>query len=123
MSATYRPISTAERERITRHVLLAPIEASHKVVGAAVGIGRSLTCMIRYGKAYADVLPDLPRLEPDQTRRRCDQCVHWIAERIRTRSETQEDVRRLGKCSLEIPEAENMRYARGCGAFTKAAQP
>ena len=120
MTATCRPITLAEKQHVTRHVLLAPIEVSHQIVGDQVGIGRSLTRMIRYGQAYADVLPELPRLEPDQTRRRCDQCVHWKAQRIRTRSETQDDIRRHGFCTLEIPEAENMRYARGCGAFTKA---
>lgn len=109
-----------KREEITRAVLNAPIELSHKRLALQLGINRELVRMIRYGLTYTNVLPDLLRLEPDQPRRRCDQCVHWVAERLRKRNENQEDIRRLGHCSLGIPEADNLRYGRGCGAFAKA---
>jgi len=108
------------REEITRDVLNAPIELSHKRLGMQLGINRTLVRQIRYGLAYTDVLPDLMRLEPDQPRRRCDQCVQWEPEFTRSRGEDGSDIRQLGHCSLGIPEAENMRYGRGCGAFVKA---
>lgn len=108
------------REQLTRDVLNAPIELSHKRLGLQLGINRTLVRQIRYGLAYTDVLPDLMRLESDQPRRRCDQCVHWTAEFTRKRNENQEDIRRQGFCTLGIPEADNLRYGRGCGAFTKA---
>ena len=109
-----------KREQLTREVLSAPIELSHQRLGMQLGINRTLVRQIRYGLAYSDVLPGIPRLEPDQRRHRCDQCVHWTAEFTRKRNENQEDIRRHGFCTLGIPEAENMRFGRGCGAFAKA---
>jgi hypothetical protein len=109
-----------KRKEITRDVLNAPIEISHQKLAIQLGINRTLVRQIRYGLAYTDVLPDLMRLEPDQPRQRCDICVHWTAERQRVFSNDGRDHRRLGHCSLGIPEAENMRYGRGCGAFAKA---
>ena len=120
MSRNGLSFTDEKREELTRAVLNAPIELSHQRLGMQLGISRDLVRQIRYGMAYTDVLPDLMRLEPDQPRRRCDQCVHWTAERLRMRNENQEDIRRLGHCSLGIPEADNLRYGRGCGAFAKA---
>ena len=120
MSRNGQAFDDEKREALTRAVLNAPIELSHQKLGLQLDISRDLVRQIRYGTSYADVLPDLLRMEPDQPRRRCDQCVHWVAERVRKRNENQEDIRRLGHCSLGIPEADNLRYGRGCGAFTRA---
>jgi hypothetical protein len=120
MSRNGLSFTDEKREELTREVLSAPIELSHQRLGMQLGINRTLVRQIRYGLAYSDVLPGIPRLEPDQPRRRCDQCVHWTAEFTRKRNENMEDIRRLGFCTLGIPEAENMRFGRGCGAFTKA---
>ena len=109
-----------KREHLALEVLNAPIEISHQKLATRLGISRTLVMQIRYGLAYPDCLPDIPRLEPDQPRRRCNQCVHWAAEPTRYRDEDQEDIRRLGFCDLGIPEAENLRFARGCGAFANA---
>lgn len=113
----------SDREAITRAVLEAPAEQSHKLLSGQVGISPEAVRKIRYGLMYASHCPELDRLDPSSragTARRCTQCVHWVPELRRIGRGDGRDIRSLGSCGLGLPEAENVRYARGCGAFTEA---
>ena len=96
--------STAEREALTRKVLAMPIETSHATVSAQCGIQRETVRKIRFGTINADVALDMERYDKDSFKRTCPQCQHWGRER----------------CTLGIPEAQHVLYARGCGAYADA---
>ena len=120
--------NNAKREALTRAVLESPAEQSHKHVAQLVGIAAETVRQIRYGILYADLCPSLGRLERSTTDRvgagrTCTQCIHWVAEIRYITSTSGLATRRLGHCGLGIPEADNLRYARGCGAFTDAPMP
>ena len=118
----------AKRQALTRAVLESPAEQSHKHVAQLVGITAEAVRQIRYGILYADLCPGLERLERSTTDRvgagrTCTQCIHWVAETRYITSTSGLATRRLGSCGLGIPEADNLRFARGCGAFTDAPTP
>ena len=125
-----------KRVSLTRAVLESPAEQSHKHVALAVGITAEAVRQIGYGILYADLCPGLERLERSTTDRvgagrTCTQCIHWVnktrwittAESRYITSTSGLATRRLGSCGLGIPEADNLRFARGCGAFTDAPTP
>jgi len=110
-------ITTEEREAITRTVLSAPLETPSKALAEQLGLSRQMVASIRIGRRYADVLPNLPRVEPAAMQRTCLDCTLFHHQPGRLRDEGA-DVRIYGQCSIGIPEAaESLRYARGCGAF------
>ena len=114
----------AEREELTIAVLNAPANQTHRAVGESLGISRETVRRVRYGIMWASIRPDIERLTqtlgtPGRGTR-CDQCVHWKPERIRDRSHGS-DMKRLGICTLGIPESISPLYARGCGAFMEPA--
>jgi hypothetical protein len=109
----------AEREAIALAVLTAPCELPSAVLADRVGLSRQLVRQIRIGDRYAEVLPHLPRIEPQAMQRSCLDCQLFLARPSRLRGDDGSDVRSFGSCSIDIPEAVNIHYARGCGAFVK----
>jgi hypothetical protein len=112
--------SLAEREAIALAVLTAPCELPSAVLADRVGLSRQLVRQIRIGDRYAEVLPHLPRIDPDAMQRSCLDCQLFSSRPSRLRGDDGSDVRSFGSCSIGIPEAENIHYARGCGAFVEA---
>ena len=113
----------ADRERITRAVLNAPAEQSHKLLSGRIGISPEAVRKIRYGLLYASFCPDLDRFERhgrSSTARTCTQCEHWVSEIRRIDSPDGRDIRSLGRCGLGHAEAANVRFGRNCGAFAEA---
>jgi len=110
----------AEREAIALAVLTAPCELPSAVLADRVGLSRQLVRQIRIGDRYAEVLPHLPRIDPQAMQRSCLDCQLFLARPSRLRGDDGLDVRVYGRCSIGIPEAANIHYARGCGAFVEA---
>ena len=113
----YRPIS--DPEAITRLIFEAPAELSHRELGERIGVGKDTVAAIRCGKKFPNVLPCFPRFDMDMSRT-CIECLHFNRERIRSwDSQGNELPEHAGTCSIGIPESENIKYARGCGAFSR----
>jgi hypothetical protein len=111
-----------QREQLTRAVLTSPIEQSNARIAERLGISAEAVRKIRSGRMYANLCLDLDRLERNRkpgSGRTCTQCTHWKAQVFRTGEIDGQDIRRDGYCTLGIPEAENVRYGRGCGAFAE----
>ena len=91
----------------------SPLE-THAAISERFGCHRETVMMVRFGRRWADVVPELERLDPttynDAT---CYRCIHG-----RQASENH------GPCKLDIPEAaiDGPTYARGCGAYLPEAQ-
>jgi hypothetical protein len=99
-------------EEMVRRVLSQPPDWSLAQVSAATGIKPDAARRIRLGIRYPDVLPELPRMTLEESRRRCHNCVQWDAPSGSGREH------RYGSCNLGIEEAtETQTWARGCGAF------
>ena len=116
-------LSDERREQLTRAVLTSPIEMSNARIAERLGISPEAVRKIRSGRMYASLCLDLDRLERNckpGSGRTCTQCTHWQAERVRTGEIEGMDIRSLGNYTLGIPEAENVRFGRGCGAFAEA---
>jgi hypothetical protein len=111
-------------ERIIRSVLLAPIEQDNRSIAKAVGIKEQEVKSIRTGQLHAEVLPKLSRIEPTAFKRRCTECIHYIQKKTRyiDVSEISLPKEETSPCSIGIPEAVYVRYARGCEAFTPILQ-
>ena len=109
-----------EREAIALAVLSAPCETPTAVLAHRVGLSREAVRCIRIGKLYAELFPHLPRIEPDAMKRSCLDCQLFSSRPSRLRGGDGSDVRSFGSCSIDIPEAANIHYARGCGAFVEA---
>jgi hypothetical protein len=113
----YKPITNPEA--ITRLIFEAPAELSHRELGERIGVGKDTVAAIRCGKKFPDVLPHFPRFDKDMART-CIQCLHFNRERIKTWNKEDRTITETpGICELGIPESENIKFARGCGAFTK----
>lgn len=115
--ATPVAFSADQREQCVRAILSFPAGVRHAVIAAQTGINRETVRRVRYGRLWAQVLPELARLEPETTLDRCQQCVQFIPCRSSV-----EGIRR-GRCALGIPECvtEGPTWARGCGAFSRAS--
>ena len=112
--------SPARREEITRAVLTASIELSHNELARQVGVSRECVRQVRSGQLYRSYCPDLPRLAPGVLQLSCNDCVHFVRERLRRRVN---GIDRTGGCGLGIPECtEGFAFARGCGAFAHALE-
>lgn len=102
----------AKIERVLA-ILSYPLTSSHMSVAAATGFDREIVRRIRLGIKFSDILPELPRMDPEVSRARCNQCVQWKpADKV--------EADRYGECTLGIPECktDGTKWARGCGAFT-----
>jgi len=116
-------LSEEKREQLTRAVLTSPIEQSNALIAGRLGISAEAVRKIRSGRMYSTLCLDLDRLERNRkpgSGRTCTQCLHWHEKRFRTGEIEGMDIRSPGYCTLGIPEAENVRYGRGCGAFAEA---
>lgn len=101
-------------EAITRAVFAAPAELSHRELGDRLGIGKDTVAQIRCGMKFAHILPGIPRLDRDMGRTCCE-CGHFVRQRIQRAGEPE----RSGVCGLGLPEAAEVKFGRGCGAFTR----
>ncbi len=102
-------------EEMVRRVLSQPPDWSLAQIAAATGIKPDAARRIRLGIRYPDVLPELPRMTLEESRRRCANCVQWDAPSGSGREH------RYGRCHLGIEEAtETQTWARGCGAYMAA---
>jgi len=105
-------------EEMVRRVLSRPPDWSLSQIAAATGIEREKARRIRLGIRYPDVLPELPRMTLEESRRRCANCVQWEDPAGPGGSD------RYGSCKLGIPEAtETQTWARGCSAYMAAKTP
>jgi hypothetical protein len=97
--------SSQTREATVRAVLSQSPALGHTEVAALAGVDRDTARRVRLGLKWADVLPELPRLDPATWAASCLQCKQWEADGER--------------CMLGIPEckSEGPTWARGCGAF------
>ena len=105
--------SQEEREAITRTILESPIEMSHQAIAVQVGLQRETVRKIRYGMVNADLLPNLPRLDPGILTRSCTDCLHFTRHIVPRKVEGEQ----VGVCDMGFFESENLTYARGCPAF------
>jgi hypothetical protein len=115
-------MSPKTSESIVRTVLLSPIEQDHHSIAKSLGIRDEEVRKIRIGQLYPDTLPKLPRVEPEALGRRCTACLHFTQKKSRyiDVSETSLPKEAISPCTLGIPEAVYVHYARGCGAFACA---
>jgi hypothetical protein len=72
-------------------------------LGERFGVHRSTISLIRLGKIHANIAPHIPRWSTTQ---RCENCVHWQAERREP-------------CDLghRDPLEEGTSFARECASF------
>jgi hypothetical protein len=111
-------IETLNPEAIVEAVLNSPVEQAYRLQAEVLGISPELVRQIWHGKAYRDIHPHLLRLDKRAIARTCVQCAHYWRHPQRTKNrEEGTQTRSSGSCGLGIPEAENVRYARGCEAF------
>ena len=100
------------REELVRDILSrSPLE-THAAIAQQLNLHRETVRKVRFGQQWADVLPDLSRLDPAASGAYCYLCCHW------------DPGREPGVCTLGIPEAalDGHLYARGCGAY-QGGQP
>ena len=99
------------REALVRGILSrSPLE-THAAIADRFGCHRETVRLVRFGRRWADVAPDLERLDPAASGANCYLCCHWRQGEDR------------GACTLGIPEAatDGQLYARGCGAYLPEA--
>ena len=102
-------------EEMVRRVLSQPPHLSLAQIAELTGIKADAARMIRLGIRFRDVLPELPRMTLEESRRRCQNCVQWVPPDNSGR------LHRYGRCHLGIEEAtETQTWARGCGAYSPA---
>lgn len=110
------------KAQLVRVILNRPCEQGNQVIATELGLQRETVRRVRFGYLWRDVLPELERLEAGRGGlrriRSCEHCVHWKAGRIES-MEHGVRVRRIGLCTLDIPESIHPKFARGCGAFTE----
>jgi len=101
--------SSQARESTVRAILSQSPALTHGDTAALAGVGRNTARLVRLGFKWADVLPELPRLDPTTWNATCLQCTQWETDG--------------GRCVLGIPEckSEGPTWARGCGAFHRAS--
>ena len=102
------------RETLVRNILSrSPLE-THAAIAERFGCHRETVRLVRFGRRWADVAPDLERLDPAASGANCYLCCHW----------SQGDGDNPAGCTLGIPEAatDGQIYARGCGAYLPEAR-
>ena len=115
MSATLE-----EQEAVCLAVLTAPIETTSAALAEQVGRSREFVRQVRLGLRYRSILPDLERITPEAMARTCVDCKLFEHRPHRLQSANGSGSHVCGHCTIGIPEAENIHYARGCGAFQAA---
>ena len=100
------------REALVRGILgRSPLE-THAAIAERFGCHRETVRLVRFGRRWADVAPDLERLDLAASGANCYLCCHWSQGKDQ------------GACTLGIPEAatDGQLYARGCGAYLPQVQ-
>ena len=110
----------AERQAICRAVLTAPVEKDHTSLARELGTTREAVRRIRLGQAHANICPEIERIDPAALTRTCLQCNLFKLDPYRLKTKNGSGTRIFGRCTIGIPEAANINFARGCGAFVKA---
>ena len=98
------------REALVRNILgRSPLE-THAAIAERFGCHRETVRLVRFGRRWADVAPELERLDPAASGATCYLCRQW------------QQAKGGNSCSLGIPEAaiDGPLYARGCGAYHPA---
>jgi hypothetical protein len=112
----------ARKAELVKAILDAPCEQGHATIADQLDLNRETVRRIRFGYLWKNVLPDMERLETGRGGldriRTCEHCIHWKHGRIES-MEHGVRVRRIGLCTLDIPESIHPKFARGCGAFTE----
>jgi hypothetical protein len=112
----------ARKTELVRAILEAPCEQGHVTIADELGLHRETVRRVRFGYLWKNILPELERLEAGSGGlsriRTCEHCVHWKPGRFEV-YEHGERIRRIGLCTLDIPESVHPKYARGCGAFAE----
>ena len=85
--------SRQARESTVRAILSQSPALTHGDTAALAGVGRNTARLVRLGLQWADVLPELPRLDPTTWKATCLQCSQWEADGER--------------CMLGIPECKS----------------
>lgn len=93
-------------------VLNAPVESSSKVLGQEHGLCRETVRKIRLGMTFTNLFPEIERLTVEQMAQKCSNCKFF-----RRKS------KRKVWCDFGYPEAVNLKYARGCGAYLEREEP
>lgn len=109
-----------EQEAVCLAVLTAPIEITSAALAEQVGRSREFVRQVRLGLRYRRILPDLERITPEAMARSCVDCALFEHRPHRLQSANGSGSRVCGHCTIGIPEAKNINYARGCGAFQAA---
>ena len=80
-------------------VIILESPLSNAKIGARYGISRQSIQQIRHGKTYANVRPDIPRVNG----RSCMKCQHWDK----------------GRCTFDFPDPieEGIYAARYCNLY------
>ena len=65
-------------EEMVRRVLSQPPHLSLAQIAELTGIKPDAARRIRLGLRYRDVLPEIPRMTLEESRRRCQNCVQWV---------------------------------------------
>ena len=102
-------------EEMVRRVLSQPPHLSLAQIAELTGIKPDAARRIRLGIRFRDVLPEIPRMTLEESRRRCQNCAQWNPPAETGRAN------RYGSCDLGHVEAtETQTWARGCGAYSPA---
>ena len=115
----------ARKVQLVQTILEEPCEKGHQTIATQLGMHRETVRRIRFGYLWRDVLPEMERLEAGRGGlgriRTCEHCTHWNPGRFDSMQHGVR-LRRLGLCTLDIPESQHPKFARGCGAFTEREQ-
>jgi hypothetical protein len=107
-----------QRPEVLRAILEAPPDVTHSTLSKRFHLHRETVRRFRIGALWADVLPDLPRIPPEQVARTCLTCKLFNHKVRFERNPHREKIKVLGDCTIEIPEARHhVKWARCCNAY------
>lgn len=107
---SYDPL---QREALVRAVLEASPDLPHATLARQLDMARESVRRVRIGLLWANVAPDLERLDPGRVTRSCQTCRLFDHHKRKAGGSW-----RYGRCSLGYPEAdENHHWARSCEAY------
>jgi hypothetical protein len=110
-------------EPIVRAILTASLDISCTELARRHGVANSTTVAdIRTGRKRRSICPDLPRVSAAVLMRTCQDCKLFEASPRRFYDDDGVDTRRVGFCTIDIPEClESLTFARSCAAFQSRA--
>ena len=109
-----------QREAVLRKILGASLDVGNQALAREVNLSHQMVYQIRVGTRYRNILPDLPRIDPDVLARNCTNCALFTHKRVRVREPGGLSRRICGYCTLGIPEADgDITFGRACGAYVE----